>query len=1146
MKLLESVKLIQFYLYEHEDIKIERHTGVFGPNGTGKSTLLDAIQAALMGGNTNLISLNAQADEKHMTRSLKAYCLGQYGDTAEDRVRNVATTYITLIWRDTKSGMPISTGICIEASSDQEKHNVVGRYVLRDVELAMSDHLQMIDGKPHPRDWNIFRQALLERSNVSGESPIFPDSEKYIRQMLLALRGSGGLPSMEAFTRALRFGLRMSFKKTVDEIVRYDVLESRSTNIKQFKEVTESFRRLSNLVAEVEAKITEGNKVIEEFDKAVAEGNKSVTWAAVAADADMELANEVKEKASVDRVQKEERAADKSAELDKARGNSANWNEKIGILRSLRDSHAAHKDHGALSREIDNAKRSHQNEAVQLISLLNAIRSTIKRCSQSDQLSGFADMLHQLEVRTTSLIESSFPTAETLTADLPSVLGQLAHCGDHLNVSNRQMHNEAGEIQRQIAALTDDLKRSSAGKARLRDEVSELQRHLRDNGLHPTPVCDVVRVTDPSWQPVIESFLSNNREALLIRGEEESKAFDLYREKRNLYGVKLARESNQNTTLRPAAGSVAALIDGDDPAAVAYLRSKFGDLKCANTKEEAMSGARTLTKDGMLVSKGEFDRVKLFRVHEFKIGIVAETQTSHIQSELEKLIAIKQTMDEKLRVSDALVKELGSFDGTSQRFDQIMNCHIRAVQHANAQASLEKRLEESASEEYVRLGNDLTAAETEFRKSNSLIEKLAVEAAVASNEADAGKKKEAFAIDQAATAVDASTAARATEGYLPDFASENWSKLLERFDQDFSEMRNFAIERAKSTAGLRNAAAQRGLNALISFTHNHKEQVGRETADDWVRASTWIRDLVARLKSTDLIQQKERMEEAYRASQETFRTDVAIALNNNVEWLDQSMERLNRTLRMCPVFSNGERYQFSRTIRPQLKTLLTFVQDVASNGAMEDLLGGPGEMPAAFKELLEEKVGLGAAGNKSPLDDYREFFEFEIEILREDTATGKSKPVGKLSKRLGSGSGGEHRAPLYVIAGAALASAYRLDDGHQDGLGLILLDEAFNKMDITNITATMRYLEELGLQVVLASPGENLGTLMAYLHRYYDILRDPVENAVCMEGHSVSEETRLEYREDLPEFNPDLIEEELRVMQSTWPSASISPTAGHS
>ncbi|HEY0562692.1 MAG TPA: SbcC/MukB-like Walker B domain-containing protein [Methylophilus sp.] len=130
-------------------------------------------------------------------------------------------------------------------------------------------------------------------------------------------------------------------------------------------------------------------------------------------------------------------------------------------------------------------------------------------------------------------------------------------------------------------------------------------------------------------------------------------------------------------------------------------------------------------------------------------------------------------------------------------------------------------------------------------------------------------------------------------------------------------------------------------------------------------------------------------------------------------------------------------------------------------------------------------------------------------------------------KRLGSGSGGEHRAPLYVIAGAALASAYRLNNGNTDGIRLILLDEAFNKMDTANIVATMRYLEQLGLQLFMASPGDNLGTLTAFLHRYYDILRDVENSTMLIQPHDVSETVRDMFRSDLSEFNNELLANEL-------------------
>ena len=297
--------------------------------------------------------------------------------------------------------------------------------------------------------------------------------------------------------------------------------------------------------------------------------------------------------------------------------------------------------------------------------------------------------------------------------------------------------------------------------------------------------------------------------------------------------------------------------------------------------------------------------------------------------------------------------------------------------------------------------------------------------------------------------------------------------------------------------------------------------------DDWRSESAWMNNLLKRLKETELSDYDEQMNEAYRTSQETFRTDVAIALNNNIDHLNRTMERLNKVLNTCPVFSSGERYQFIRTVRPQLKGLLKYVKDIAAFGPNDSLFGSAGEIPEDFRQLLDDKVAPGAAGMASPLDDYREFFEFDIEILREDSLSKELSHVGSLSKRLGTGSGGEHRAPLYVIAGAALASAYRLENGKADGMRLILLDEAFNKMDVSNIIATMRYLEQLGLQILMVSPGDNLGTLTAFLHRYYDILRDAENSSMMLEGHDVSAATRETFRSDLAEFNPELIGQEI-------------------
>lgn len=98
---------------------------------------------------------------------------------------------------------------------------------------------------------------------------------------------------------------------------------------------------------------------------------------------------------------------------------------------------------------------------------------------------------------------------------------------------------------------------------------------------------------------------------------------------------------------------------------------------------------------------------------------------------------------------------------------------------------------------------------------------------------------------------------------------------------------------------------------------------------------------------------------------------------------------------------------------------------------------------------------------------------------------------------------------------------------------MILLDETFNKMDAANIVATMRYLEQIGLQLFMASPGDNLGTFTAFLHRYYDIFRDAENSAMMIQGHDVSELDREMFRSDLSEFNEELVTQELVAIRAS-------------
>lgn len=1147
MKYLERIKVVQFFLFEQQDIPLGEITGIFGPNGSGKSSLLDAVQIAMLGANSRLVALNAQADEQATTRSLRAYCLGQFGESAEHRARDNATTYITLIWRDTETGAPLSMGVCLYASADRDGHEVLGRYILPDVELAMGDHLEVVDGEERPRTWPTFRHQLIERSRASGIDPLFGDSERYIRAALLALRGGGSAPMPEAFTRAFRFALRMRFDKTVDQIVRNDVLEARPTNIKKFKEVTESFRRLADMVAEVEAKIADGERVSLEYDKALLESRRATTWNGLAKMAEAQAAGTSLEQARRAHESAEEAVCFCEKRKAQLELEAANAKKTAHRARKQREEHAAHKDYGALQTAIQTAQGRAKGKRNEIANNIHLLHRALSDAARSEFLES-QDHGHQVAISALDSLKSQISadaiTRENAVATLRPALRTANGAFNALFAKGSHLKRDIEKASEELGQAQQNLERVRTGRAPLLPDVQRLMTELSDHGVRATPVCDLVRISNPQWQPVMESYLRNNMEALLVAAEQESEAFRLYRGltgPRAVYGAKIAMESRQSLGQHPDQGTVAALIEGDNPAAVAYLQRLFGDLRCADTDKEALAGQRTLTKDGMLISSGEIERLRPVPATRFRIG----AGSIHHRSAVEKEVADCQAKLEQLKTSekklDVLINTLRlvAHEESALKFVTDMWAAMEDDQHEVDTKT--EQLKGAADADYVQLGEQEKAARESAESAEERLRDVMLELGGAVTKREQSKIQANAAQEVLARALDAATLARQHPDVDKEFESRQLDMLNDIYADAYPAMIQHANDQEAVCRRRMTAATSAGSRELGTFLEKYREHAPQEVSTDWIKAREWLKTFLKQLHDTQLATFREDMDEAYRTSQETFRNDVAIALNNHLEWLSETMDRLNEVLRECPAFSNGERYFFRRTPRPQLSSLLKFVKDVAAHGPTDDLLGGPGDLPEEFKALLEDKVAPGATGVRSPLDDYREFFDFEVEILREDPLTKATKVVGHLSKRIGPGSGGEHRAPLYVIAGAALASAYRLDSGNKDGLRLMLIDEAFNKMDPTNIIATMRYLEDLGLQVFMASPGENLGILTAFLNRYYDILRDVDNNAIMIEGREVLPETRALFREDLPEFNPDLVDEELAAMRNSQAhSASVA------
>jgi chromosome segregation protein len=1147
MKRLESVKLIQFLLYEQQEFGLDEITGIFGRNGSGKSSALDAVQIAMFGANKNLLAFNAQADSgaRHQNRTLRSYCLGQFGDDSDQCARAQAMTYITLVWRDTETNEPISMGVCIEASVDSEGDRVLGRYVIRGVELAMSEHLQTVNGVTAPLPWNSFRHRLVERSKVTGEDPLFDDASTYVKQVLFVLRGNAGQASYEAFARAFRFALRMRFDKSVDQIVRQDVLEDRPTNIQKFKSIVETFKRLNAKIAWVEEKVKRGQAVASSYRSALTEARRGGTRRALEAGARHESNNAQHEALALELGQAEEQARGLRDKSTEAQQHLVSMRKQVAHLEALQQAHVDHQQNAQAQQAREAAESRATARGGEFEAELKSLVRMVRNACADESIATWRNELEACEVRLQKALGTAdAPDLEFLQRamrDLGVVATQAAQA---LDASQLEFTNRAAEAGKQVKVIEAALERAQTGRARLSDSTQYLINELKEQGLDPTPVCDLVRVTDTKWQPAIEAYLASNVEALLVRESEEDEAFEVYRGlqgKRAIYGVKIVRASRMRSPATAPADSVAALIEGKNQHAVAYLRGKLGNLKRAENSAEALRGERTLTVDGMLVGPGDFERLELVHASRLRIGAGDMSQVGILRDDLKRLRLLAQESMERAQRVALLRTSLQSM--AAPETARLIESQCRTLQEVLRDREVARqRLEGSTSSEYQKMCAELSESkaavpglENADRQAHGAAERA--EAALGGFRDQLKQSSEALA-----ASAEVQERCRADMDYDAAYASDHWDKLLERFGEDYPGMAGHCRTLGDQCTNSMVRHTNMAQNLLGAYLSEYREALDDEASADWRQAKEWIEQEIARLESTELAAYRQEAQEAYEASQRTFRQDVALALNSNLKLLHDTFDRFNKALKSTPAFTNGERYQFIYRVRPALEPLLKFVKNVSDFGSDGNLFGDPGSIPVQFEELLRDKTSVGNAAVKSPLDDYREFYEFDIRIDCEDPQTGVSKTVGHLSKRIGPGSGGEHRAPLYVIAGAALYSAYRMDKNNRDGLRLILLDEAFDKMDAPNIVATMRYLQELGLQVLMASPGENLATLTAFLNRYFEIQKDPDLHVIEVQERRVSEAMRLQFREDLWEFHPELLEQELeRVRREVVAPAIRAP-----
>ncbi|MNV44112.1 hypothetical protein D3C71_1358570 [compost metagenome] len=148
----------------------------------------------------------------------------------------------------------------------------------------------------------------------------------------------------------------------------------------------------------------------------------------------------------------------------------------------------------------------------------------------------------------------------------------------------------------------------------------------------------------------------------------------------------------------------------------------------------------------------------------------------------------------------------------------------------------------------------------------------------------------------------------------------------------------------------------------------------------------------------------------------------------------------------------------------------------------------------ATKEQLEE-----AKRNMAKYADYRTYLSFDMQQLIENEDETIKIGLGKMIKK---NSGGEGQNPLYVALLASFAQAYRINLSpriqRKPTIRLVILDEAFSKMDAEKVASCIALIRGLGFQALISATNDKIQNYLENVNKIF-VFANPNKKSISIQ-----------------------------------------------
>lgn len=1048
-KILTRIQLINWHYFENERISVNGSTLISGENTAGKSTILDAIQLVLT---TNTRRFNVAANEKG-NRSLKGYVRCKVGNVGETYLRkNVVPANVALEFYEEKGNRYFVIGV--HMTSQDEESAVITKWYAE--ECRLEDLSFTVDNRP----------ALSDEFRIGGKRIRYIEQKNAARDRFKRRLGNLEDKFFDIIPKSLAFKPMDNVKEFINKFVlsetKIDVASLRE-NIETLSELEYLLERSQKQYSALEKILTTYERIekkehdIQVNDILLMLANKDALYQELE-----DLKKEIRFKRQYVESNSQELGllAQKMTALEEQiiainvaiQSNSSNKmiedaKRRIGQLQG--EISEQNKQEQALKDQIKNLKQYLQCVSkIQYTMLTNSEVSVLASEEDIREKSKVVEKLEEFQGKQLEEIRNVY-------AGLQNNMNQLSDTINVLQVRLKELEKRKLSFPDQTVAL----------KQAIEKEFERRNIHSKVYIL-----AELLEITDEKWVNAVEGYFNKQKFYLVVEPAYYDVALEVYdRKRKQIHTAGIINTKKIPLTDEVDNSSLAYVVKSENRYAKAYANYLLGRVVRCESVDELENYDIAITPRCMLYQGYVVRHINPANYKDPYIGQNAyRIQIVNVRKLLEEKSAERSTLREEIRLYSDVFESERKFDFT------ILKLYINAPAkkaELSRQLTQEKVELEKASNDpsLIQLQIDLEGKEKEKR-------------AIAENEKGLNKEN--------ARLLNQIEIAEQTQQSKEIVLAESVKSLEEKLDSDgvvYQEAQEkYNLNRKTKTARkvAENFTPQRSQfeNEKTNLVDSMKELQYRYNMDftqDFVVGLSGMaeyREAAVKLRSVEMIRYEEKLRQAKDDCEQIFKSDFLSKMKELIENAKIEFRNLNKAL--DSIYYGDDSYHFKISYDKKKEGLYRMI---TSENNQEGINLWTATFEEQYKEemaeLFDKLMTKDDNGQKivEEYTDYRSYLDYDIEIRKKDGS------VQRFSDIYGEKSGSETQVPYYVAIAASFYQIYR----YGNSVRIMLLDEAFDKMDDERIGSMMDFFNGLNLQVIMATPpakieiiGEKVDTVL--------------------------------------------------------------------